>query len=157
KDLRREQRALLIGAEEADGIDVSAASVAADMPEEILAAHAVRQMHGCKACGATQGSRTVAIERDDAWMGKVAVVAAEQLVATVPRQHDRHVPPRHLRHVPRRDGGGVGERLVEVPDQAIEDGECIWTHDQLVMLRAEVTRDCPCVCELVERRLVETD
>jgi hypothetical protein len=44
-----------------------------------------------------------------------------------------------------------------VPDQTIEDPQGIRSHDQLVMVGAEVLRHPPRVRELVEIRLVEAD
>ena len=99
---------------------------------------------------AAQRARAVAIERDDARMRQVAVVAAEQLVAAVARQHDRDVAPRHLRDVPRRNRRRVGERLVEVRDQPVEDADAVRLDDELVVVGAEVLGDAARVLELVE-------
>jgi hypothetical protein len=43
-------------------------------------------------------------------------VAAEELVGTLPRQHDRDVLGGLLRHKIQRYERGVGHRIIEVPD-----------------------------------------
>ena len=105
KQLAAEQRRLLVGAEEADGVEIPSLFVACDVAQKILAAHAVRQLRGGNRRHAPEGTRAVAIEGDDARVGNVAIVAAEQLVAAVAREYDGDVLARHLGDVPRRDGG----------------------------------------------------
>jgi hypothetical protein len=51
----------------------------------------------------------------------IALVAREELVAAVPRQHDLDVPRRLAREHPQRKARGIGERLVEVGDERVED------------------------------------
>ena len=72
------------------------------------------------ATGASAAARQP-VERRDARVRQVALVAAEQLVAAVARQHHGDVPARHLRDVPGRDRRRVGERLVEVRDEAVDE------------------------------------
>ena len=107
---------------------------------------------------AAERARAVAVERDDARVRDVAIVAAEQLVAAVAGQHDGHVPRAPSpRHAPRRDGGRIGERLVEVRHQPVEDADAVRLDDELVVVGAEMARDAARVLELVERRFVEAD
>ena len=131
--------------------------VASDVSQKVLAADAVRQA-GRGQCGdAPHRARAVAIEGGHARVRHVPVVPAEQLVAAVARQNDRHVTARHLRHVPGRDRRRVGERFVEMPHEPIENADGVRLHDELVVIGSEMPRDAPGVLELVERRLVEAD
>src|SRR4051794_36219977 len=100
--VRREQRRLLVGAEESDRVEIPSLLVAADVAEKILPACAVRQTSSGEAGDAPQCPRTVSIECEHPWMRQVPVVSAEQLVAAVAREYDRDVPPGHFRDVPRR-------------------------------------------------------
>ena len=90
-------------------------------------------------------------------MWNVAIVSAEQLVAAIPRQHDGHVLSREPRYVPCRNRRRVGERLVELFDQVIENRHPVRLDDELVMIGSEVRGNAARVFELVERRLVESD
>ena len=90
-------------------------------------------------------------------MRNIAIVAAEQLVAAVARQHHGDVAARHLRDVPRRDRRRIGEWLVEVRHQIVENRDGVRLDDELVVVGAEMLRDQARVLQLVERRLVEAD
>src|SRR5687768_18523348 len=90
-------------------------------------------------------------------MGQVPVVAAEEFVATIPREDDRHVLAGDLGDIPGRDGGRIGERFVEMTYQLIEDAERVRTDNELMMLGAEVIRYGSSVLEFIELRIIETN
>src|ERR671924_475018 len=72
-------------------------------------------------------------------------------VAAVTRQRDFDVPARELREMPRRQCGGVGERLVRVPGDALDDVDTRGLKHELVMTSAELLGDEPRMLALVER------
>ncbi len=49
---------------------------------------------------------------------RIALVAAEELIAAIAAQHDLDVARRLAREIPRRNGRRVGKRLVEIGDEA---------------------------------------
>ena len=102
------------------------------MPQEIFPARPVRQRGRGQRRDTPQGAWAVAIEREHPRMRDVAVVTAEQLIAAVSGKDDRNVPPCNLRDVPRRDRGRIGERLVEVRHEIVENALSQITLAQLV-------------------------
>ena len=79
----------------------------------------------------------MAIEARHVRMRQIPVVAAEQFVTAIARQHDGHVFRCHLRHVPGWNRRHVGKRLVEVADQPIEDAESIRTQQMIAAATLE--------------------
>ena len=86
-----------------------------------MPAEPVRQQRPRAPASRARAGHAQPIELRDARVRQVAVVAAEQLVAAVAGEHDRDVPAGDLRDVPGRDRRRVGERLVEVLDEPIEN------------------------------------
>ena len=70
----------------------------------------------------------------------VPAVAREQLVTAVARQRDGNVLTRRHGDEVRGDGRRVGERLVEVPDEPLDQLRRRRRHDPWVVLAADVTR-----------------
>ena len=103
--------------------------------------------------GRTEGRPCALFPLFDAMTG----VAGPQLVAAVTRQRDGHELARRFRHVVGRDGGGVGERLVEVPGERRQQRHDVGRHRARVELAAEVFGDRACVRELVVGRVIEAD
>ncbi len=87
----------------------------------------------------------------------VSVVPAEELVAGVAGQRDRHRAPGLACDVPRRQGRAVGERLVEVPGQLGQRLPRLRLDDERLMLGAQVLRGQLGVARLVVLRVGEAD
>ena len=106
---------------------------------------------GHQACG--QPDRPPERARQDV----VATLPPLDYVLVVAREHDGHELRGELRHHVGRDGGGVAERLVEIPGEIIHDAEDVRRDDHLVMLGAVPFRDPAGVAQLVEVLLDEAD
>ena len=87
----------------------------------------------------------------------IALVAGQDLVSAVAGEHDLDVLARQARHEIRRDGGGVGERLVEAGQQLVEDLQVAGLHQELVVRRPAPLRDLAGVGKLVVAILAEPD
>ena len=88
----------------------------------------------------------------------MAVVAAEQLVATLAGQRDRDPTPCPASQVERRHGRGVGERLAVVVDEIGKHLDQVGRLDDLLVVdRAERGGDLTCVRTLVVACLGEAD
>src|SRR5207344_2829424 len=81
--VRGEQRRFLVGAKEADRIEIPSLLVAADVTQEVLAAGAVRQPGRRDRRDSAKRARAIPIERDHPRVRQIALVAAKQLVAAV--------------------------------------------------------------------------
>ena len=127
------------------------------MAQEVLSPRAVRQTRPEQSRDPAQPGNRHAIELRHARMRQVTIVAAEQLVAAVTREHDRHVAARDFRYIPGRNRRGIRERLVEVRDEPIENRESVGPDHELVVIGAEVSRDRPGMLQFVERRFVEAN
>ena len=90
-------------------------------------------------------------------VGRVRVVAAEELVAALARERDLHVLRGELRDEVRRQRRGVGERLVERVGQSRQEQRRVRPEHELAVLRPVALRDEPRVGELVEAALLEAD
>ena len=85
-------------------------------------------------------------------------VAAEELVATVAGEDDRHLLPREARQEDGGQAARIGKGLVEdARDLGEERGRVLAPNDRLVVLGAEPPRRRRRVAALVVRRLVEAD
>src|SRR5690349_6003436 len=124
-----------------DGIEVATLFVPGDVTQEILSPCTMWQRAPGRRRHRSADARCQAIERLDARVREIAVITTEQLVAAVAREDDGDVLACQLRDVPGRDGGRISERLVEVPNQPIENRHRIRPHDELMVLRAEVFGD----------------
>jgi len=123
-------------------------------------AKAVAARGGHEAAGRGRRGRRGGLERAEPLQVEVAqvpVVAPEGLVAGVAREHHLDVLAGQLRDEVGRDGRGVGEGLVEVPDEVLQELDGIGLDDELAVLRAEVLRDAARVGQLVVLRLAEAD
>ena len=67
------------------------------------------------------------------------MLPAERLVAAVPGEYDLDAAARQAHDVERRDGGGVGERLVVVVGQLVQQGHRVRGDDLLDVPGAEVS------------------
>ncbi len=97
------QRRLLVVAEECDRIDEAAVRVERNVAQEVLALNAVREQRPDRGGQLTAAGHPQPVEPRHARMRQIPVVAAEQLVAAIPRQHNSDVAPGDLGHVPRRN------------------------------------------------------
>ena len=88
---------------------------------------------------------------------EVARVAAEQLVAAIPREGHGDGTPRQFADEIHGDRRRIGERLVEGGDQPVEHRVDVGTNDELGVLGAKRGRDGGRHRGLVERVLVEPD
>ncbi len=86
----------------------------------------------------------------------VGVVAREQLVAAVAGECDRHVLARQLRHHEGREQRHIRERLVQMHDEPIEQGDDVGRHESLPMVRRESLRDLSRKRQLVVAAIVES-
>src|SRR5688572_26724143 len=87
----------------------------------------------------------------------VGVVAAEQLVAAVSRQHHFHVLARQFRHAERREQRRIGKGFVEMHDQAIEHAGKIRRRRALAMIGLEQRRHFTRVRQLVVGAVCKPD
>ena len=90
-------------------------------------------------------------------VGAVPLVASEVLVARVAVQRHRYPLSGHLGEVIRRNGGGVGERLVVVPDDLGKDRGRIRLDHELVMIGAVSLGHQTRPRQLVVLRILEPD
>src|SRR5262249_31768938 len=90
-------------------------------------------------------------------VGDVRVVAAEELVAALPREGDLDLRRGELRDEVGRQGGRVGEWLVERVRERGQQERGVRPQDELTVLRRVALRDGARVAELVERALLEAD
>ena len=112
----------------------------ADVEEDVASLRADRQPRrrpgdGATGAGAEDPSDPM-LER----LHPVPAVAREQLVTAVARQRDGNVLTRRHGDEVRGDGRRVGERLVEVPDEPLDQLRRRRRHDPWVVLAADVTR-----------------
>jgi hypothetical protein len=84
--------------------------------------------------------------------GGVGGIAAEELVAALPRQDDLHVAGGQPRREPVRQRCGVAARLVGVARDALEQRRVLRADHELAVVRAVATGDEARVGQLVERR-----
>jgi len=89
--------------------------------------------------------------------GDVGLVAAQQLVAAVAREHHSDVLARHLRDHPGRKDGKIPERLVELADDPFGQPHGIRGDDLLMMFGAEMACHQPGPGQLVVGGVVKTD
>ena len=144
-------------AEEARPADVSIAQggvgVIGEAPSPVApvsAGRRVGQPPGQRARRVAEPAREPPVELRHA-EAEIAWITAEGLVAADPRQRDLDVTRRRLGHDVRRDRGGVGERLVERPDDRREHRLHVGLEDLLVVIGLEALRDEPGVRQLVVR------
>ncbi len=90
-------------------------------------------------------------------VGRVRVVAAEELVAALSGERDLHVLGRKLRDEVGREGRRVGEGLVEGLGEGGEQERRVGLEHELPVLSAVALRHEPRVGELVEAPLLEAD
>jgi hypothetical protein len=90
-------------------------------------------------------------------IGRVRLVAAEQLVATLAGEDDLHVSRGELGDEECRHRGGVGERLVARRDDPRQQLRDVRLNDELMVIGVVALRDLAGKIELVERTLLEPD
>ena len=90
-------------------------------------------------------------------VGRVRVVAAEELVAPLARERDLHVLGREPRDEVRRQSGRVREGLVERVRQGGQEQRCVGPQDELAVACPVPLDDEPRVRQLIEGPLLEAD
>jgi hypothetical protein len=90
-------------------------------------------------------------------IGRVGVVAAEELVAALAGESDLDVLGRKLGDEVGRQRRRVGERLVEGVGKGWEEERGVRAEHELAMLRAVALRHEPRIGQLVEAPLLEAD
>src|SRR2546423_5041363 len=123
--------------EDGDAVEITFDGVERDVVQVVAPARAVWK---ARAQGLHDPAAQEAREAREAapfGVGDVARVSGEQFVSAVAGEHDGDVLARELRDHVGRDGGRVGERLVEVPDEFVNDVADVRRDDELRVLRAE--------------------
>src|SRR5436305_542419 len=88
---------------------------------------------------------------------EVPGVTAEQLVATVAGQTDRHVPAREPRYDVRGERRGIRERLVENAHDALDPPVRVGSDDAIGVVRADRLGDAAGMRCLIEPHVAEAD
>ena len=113
--------------------------------------HQLRDAIGQPPCGVRRQAREPRRQR----LRGVGIVAAEQLVAAIARQHALDVLPRQSRHEVGRKERDVGKGLVEMRDQRIEQAGDVGGDQVLDVREAESCRNLARVRELVVALVTE--
>src|SRR5947209_3720243 len=90
-------------------------------------------------------------------VGRIRVIAAEELVPALAGERNLDVLGRELRNEVGRERGRVGEGLVERLGKSPQQQLGLRPDEQLVVLRSVSLSDEPRVVALVERALLEAD
>ena len=156
RGLGREQSREPVAPEQRDRVEIAVDVGQRDVAQVVAAPHAVghpaRKIPERAAREAGKDPVPPLAALDD-----VLVVPGEQLVAAVAGQHHLHRPGGEPGHHVGGDGGGVAERLVEMPREVLEVAERLGSQHELVVLRREGPGDLAGVRELVVVRLAEPD
>ena len=127
-----------------------------DHAQIVLAISRVRQGIG-KRTQATAYDARQPVRPAQPFLQEEAIVASEQFIAAIAAQRDFHVLDGELRDDVSGDGGGIAERLVEVPHQFGQQVQRVGLDHGFEVLRFIALGHQPRIWQLVELGLLESD